>query len=75
MQYYSERASKGGLIITEGAPVAPVTQYEYAAGIYTPEQEEGWKKVVQAVHAKGGKISIQLWYLYFVFVMHQLLLL
>lgn len=62
-QYYSERASPGGLVITEGAPVSPETQYEYAAGIYTPEQEAGWKKVVDAVHAKGGKISIQLWHL------------
>jgi N-ethylmaleimide reductase len=52
-----------GLIITEGSPVSPETQYEYAAGIYTPEQTASWKKVVEAVHAKDGKISIQLWHL------------
>jgi N-ethylmaleimide reductase len=62
-QYYSERATPGGLIITEGAPVSPETQYEYAAGIYTPEQEKSWKEVVDTVHAVGGKISIQLWHL------------
>lgn len=63
VKYYSERASHGGLLITEGAPISPETQYEYAAGIYTKEQEDSWKKVVDAVHAKGGKISIQLWHL------------
>jgi N-ethylmaleimide reductase len=62
-QYYSERASRGGLLITEGSPISPETQYEYAAGIYTDEQTEAWKKVVQAVHAKGGKIAVQLWHL------------
>jgi 2,4-dienoyl-CoA reductase-like NADH-dependent reductase (Old Yellow Enzyme family) len=62
-QYYSERATPGGLIITEGSPVSPETQYEYAAGCYTPEQTASWKTVVEAVHAKKGKISIQLWHL------------
>jgi N-ethylmaleimide reductase len=28
------------------------------AGIYTDAQEAGWKKVVEAVHAKGGKIIL-----------------
>ncbi len=63
VQYYSERATPGGLIITEGSPVSPETQYEYAAGCYTPEQIESWKAVVEAVHAKKGRISIQLWHL------------
>ncbi len=63
IQYYSERASDGGLLITEGAPVCPATQYEYAAGIYTEEQEIAWKRVVDAVHAKNGLISIQAWHL------------
>ncbi len=39
VQYYSERATPGGLLITEGSPLSPETQYEYAAGIYTAEQE------------------------------------
>lgn len=49
-QYYSERASRGGLLITEGSPVSPETQYEYAAGIYTEEHQQSWSKVVDAVH-------------------------
>ena len=60
--YYAERASKGGLVITEGVPISPETQYEFAAGIYTAEQEERWSKVVAAVHARGGLISAQLWH-------------
>jgi 2,4-dienoyl-CoA reductase-like NADH-dependent reductase (Old Yellow Enzyme family) len=31
-------------------------------GIFTPEQAEGWKRVVEAVHAKGGIIFCQLWH-------------
>ncbi len=63
VKYYSERATPGGLLITEGAPVSPETQYESAAGIYTAEQTAAWKQVVDAVHAKKGLISVQLWHL------------
>lgn len=49
--------------IWSGSPISAETQYETAAGIYTDEQEEGWRKVVEEVHKKGGKISIQLWHL------------
>src|SRR5438045_2893995 len=62
VEYYAQRATKGGLIITEAVPISPETPYEYAPGIYTKEQEEGWKKVADAVHAKGGFISMQLWH-------------
>lgn len=31
-------------------------------GLYLPEQVEAWKKVVDAVHAKGGYIYAQLWH-------------
>ena len=61
--YYRQRASAGGLLITEGCPISPETPYEYACGIYTEEQERGWKRVVDAVHAKSCKISLQLWHL------------
>jgi hypothetical protein len=32
-------------------------------GIYTREQVAGWKNVVDAVHAEGGTIACQLWYI------------
>ena len=62
LDYYSQRASKGGLLITEACPISPETPNEWAPGIYTPEQEAGWKKVVDAVHDKGGLICLQLWH-------------
>lgn len=59
-QYYAQRAS-AGLIITEGTfPVALGKGYVRTPGIETDAQVAGWKKVVEAVHAKGGRIFLQL---------------
>ncbi|WXL27670.1 alkene reductase [Ectopseudomonas mendocina] len=61
-EYYSQRAS-AGLIITEGVPVAPGAKgYAFTPGIFTDEQQAGWKLVTDAVHAKGGLIAAQLWH-------------
>ncbi len=61
-KYYGQRA-EAGLIITEGAPISEVARgYSMTPGIYTPAQIEGWKKVTQRVHEKGGKIFVQLWH-------------
>jgi len=58
--YYAQRAS-AGLIITEGtSPSANGIGYARTPGIFTKEQIESWKKVTSAVHAKGGKIIVQL---------------
>jgi len=60
--YYAQRAS-AGLIITEATPISAMAHgYPLLPGIYTDAQVAGWKKVTQAVHAKGGKIVIQLWH-------------
>jgi len=60
--YYEQRAS-AGLIVTEATPISPMAHgYPGLAGIYTDEQVAGWKKITDAVHAKGGKIVIQLWH-------------
>lgn len=60
--YYSQRAS-AGLIVTEGSQISPEGKgYAWTPGIYSPEQIAGWKKVTDAVHAKGGKIVVQLWH-------------
>lgn len=62
VKYYEQRAS-AGLIITEATPISPMAHgYPALPGIYTPEQVAGWKKVTDSVHAKGGKIFIQLWH-------------
>lgn len=63
VEYYSQRASRGGLIIAEATPVAITGRgYLGAPGIYSDEQVAGWRKVTDAVHAKGGKIVLQLWH-------------
>lgn len=60
--YYEQRAS-AGLIITEGSQVSKAAVgYINTPGIYSKDQMEGWKKVVNRVHSKGGKIFIQLWH-------------
>lgn len=61
-EYYAQRAS-AGLIITEATQVSKQAQgYQDTPGIYTPEQIAGWRKVTDAVHAKGGRIFVQLWH-------------
>ena len=61
--YYGQRASAGGLIIAEATQVMPSGQGMPATpGIHTAEQVQGWKSVTEAVHAKGGRIFLQLWH-------------
>lgn len=61
-EYYAQRAG-AGLIITEGSPISQEGQgYQDTPGIYTDAQVEGWKKITEAVHAKGGHIYIQIWH-------------
>ncbi len=60
--YYQQRATSG-LIVTEATPISAMGHgYPFLPGIYTDEQVAGWKKVVDAVHAKGGKMVLQLWH-------------
>jgi N-ethylmaleimide reductase len=60
--YYAQRAS-AGLLITEGTAISPQGQgYADVPGLYAPEQIEGWKRVTQAVHERGGTIVTQLWH-------------
>src|ERR1700758_286407 len=63
VEYYSQRASKGGLIISEATPVS-IRGYGYAGapGIYSDNQIAGWRRVTDAVHARGGRIFLQLWH-------------
>lgn len=61
--YYGQRASRGGLLIAEATDISPGARgYPGAPGIYTEEQVEGWRRVTEAVHAKGGYIFLQLWH-------------
>lgn len=62
VDYYSQRAS-AGLLITEAAQISAEGKgYFQTPGIYTDGQVAAWRNVTDAVHAKGGKIVIQLWH-------------
>lgn len=61
-KYYAQRAS-AGLIISEATQISREGQgYAWTPGIYTDAQEEGWRRVVKAVHEAGGKMALQLWH-------------
>jgi N-ethylmaleimide reductase len=63
VEYYAQRATPGGLIIAEASPVmATGFGSPGVPGIYTEQQVAGWRKVVDAVHARGGVIFLQLWH-------------
>jgi len=63
IKYYSQRATKGGLQLTEATDIAKYAGgYPGVPGVFTDSQLAGWKKVTDAVHAKGGYIFCQLWH-------------
>src|SRR5258706_12161269 len=62
VEYYGRRAS-AGLLITEASQVSQQGQgYQDTPGIYSKEQVAGWRKVTERVHARGGRIFIQIWH-------------
>jgi N-ethylmaleimide reductase len=63
IEYYGQRASDGGLIFTEATAISPSGRGYYGApGLYSDEQVTGWKRITDAVHAKGGYMFAQLWH-------------
>jgi N-ethylmaleimide reductase len=61
-EYYRQRAS-AGLIITEATNVSLLAKgYVRTPGIYTAEQAESWRPAADAVHARGGKIFMQVFH-------------
>ena len=66
MEYYAQRADPAtgaGLIITEASQISAMGQgYLDTPGIYSPAQVAGWRRITEAVHARGGRIVIQLWH-------------
>lgn len=62
-EYYAQRSTPGGFLISEGTMISDTAAgFPRVPGIYTDEQVEAWKKVVDAVHAKGSIIFCQLWH-------------
>ncbi|MBA1288416.1 MULTISPECIES: alkene reductase [Pseudomonas] len=61
-EYYVQRAS-AGLILSEATSVTPMgVGYPNTPGIWSDEQVAGWANITKAVHAAGGRISLQLWH-------------
>lgn len=61
-EYYAQRAS-AGLIISEGAQISPQgIGYPATPGIYSEAQVAAWRSVTAAVHARGGRMFLQLWH-------------
>jgi N-ethylmaleimide reductase len=62
-EYYTQRASDGGFIISEATSISITGRgWLGAPGLYSDEQVEGWKKITATVHAKGGHMFSQLWH-------------
>src|SRR6201986_760217 len=62
-EYYAQSATPCGLLIAEATPVMMAGRGNPGVpGIYSQAQIEGWRGVVDAVHAKGGLIFLQLWH-------------
>ncbi len=60
--YYVQRVS-AGLILSEATSVAPLgVGYPRTPGIWSEEQVEGWRRIVQGVHQAGGRMLLQLWH-------------
>jgi N-ethylmaleimide reductase len=63
VDYYTQRASRGGLIIGEATTISPSARgWLGAPGLYSDKQVAGWKKITAAVHAKKGYMFAQLWH-------------
>lgn len=63
VEYYTQRSSEGGLIIAEGTAVSHRGHGgKGSPGLWTKDQVIGWRRVTDAVHAKGGLMFAQLWH-------------
>src|ERR1700678_2885233 len=61
--YYGQRASEGGLLISEAPDIAPsAIGYQGTPGVYSRDQRAGWRRVTEEVHRKGGLIVSQIWH-------------
>lgn len=61
-EYYAQRAD-AGLLIAEASQISPEGKgYAWTPGVYSDPQATGWRLVTEAVHARGGRIVLQLWH-------------
>ena len=63
LEYYKQRSKDAGLIITEATDILPISiGYPCTPGIYTDEQVEKWKPIVQEIERQGSHVFLQLWH-------------
>src|SRR5258708_2779053 len=63
LEYYTQRASEGGLIISEATSISVAGRGWFGApGMYSDAQVAGWKRITSAIHRKGGHMFSQLWH-------------
>lgn len=62
-EYYAQRAC-AGLIVSEATAICEQANgaYMFTPGIYTDRQQGVWAEIAEAVHARGGKMFVQLWH-------------
>ncbi len=60
--YYSQRASAGLIVAEATMAMACNSAFWMEPGIYSNAQVDGWRRVTDAVHAKGGLIALQIWH-------------
>ncbi len=61
-EHYAQRASSGLIIAEATMAMEGCSAFWREPGIYSEAQVSGWKKVTDAVHARGGKIFLQIWH-------------
>jgi 2,4-dienoyl-CoA reductase-like NADH-dependent reductase (Old Yellow Enzyme family) len=60
--YYAERATSGGLLISEGVVIDPRGKgFPNTPGLWNAEQVQAWKQITAAVKKKGGIFFAQIW--------------
>ena len=61
-EYYAQRASAGLIIAEATMAMEGNSAFWREPGIYSSAQIDGWRRVTQAVHDKGGRIALQIWH-------------
>jgi N-ethylmaleimide reductase len=61
-EYYAQRASAGLIVAEATMAMAGNSAFWKEPGIYSAAQIEGWRAVTDAVHARGGRIVLQIWH-------------
>ena len=63
LEYYTQRASTGGLMIGEATTISTSARgWLGTPGLYSDKQVDGWKRITAAIHAKKGFMFAQLWH-------------